>query len=230
MQDLTLLMVLAAGYARSPEARKARHLERGDRYVKAEKYRDAIIEYRNVLRIEVTNAAAIRQLGLAHFQLGEMGQAFRFLLRAQELEPDNAEVRLKLASIYLLGGKPDEARAQAEAVLCPRGSGLEISVSGSGFDAAGGRDLRGILDVDAEHGERGPWAVHDDVVGERHDRAPACQLRRGAAPSRSAPTRTNWVAAVSPALERPAPACVSLRYGSTHGGTSRASSHCRTSS
>ena len=96
MQDLTLLMVLvalvlalAAGCARSPEARNARHLDRGDRYVKAEKYRDAIIEYRNVLRIEPANAPAIRQLGLAHFALGEMGQAFRFLSRAQELEPDN---------------------------------------------------------------------------------------------------------------------------------------------
>jgi tetratricopeptide (TPR) repeat protein len=114
---LIMVLALAAGCSRSPEARKARHLERGDRYVKAEKYRDAIIEYRNVLRIESANAVAIRQLGLAHFQLGEMGQAFRFLLRAQELEPDQVEVRLKLASIYLLGGRPDEARAQAEAVL-----------------------------------------------------------------------------------------------------------------
>ena len=135
MQELTLLMVilaLAAGCARSPEARKARHLERGDRYVKEEKYRDAIIEYRNVLRIEAANAQAIRQLGLAHFQLGEMGQAFRFLLRAQEGEPDNAEVRLKLASIYLLGGKPDEARAQAEAVLEKQPKNLEALVLAAG--------------------------------------------------------------------------------------------------
>ena len=88
---LLVVLALAAGCSRSPEARKARHLERGDRYVKEEKYRDAIIEYRNVLRIEAANAQAMRQLGLAHFQLGEMGQAFRFLLRAQEGEPDNAK-------------------------------------------------------------------------------------------------------------------------------------------
>jgi len=62
-----------------------------------------------VLRIEAANAQAMRQLGLTHFQLGEMGQALRFLLRAQEGEPDNAEVRLKLASIYLMG-RPDEAK------------------------------------------------------------------------------------------------------------------------
>ncbi|MBI2526659.1 MAG: tetratricopeptide repeat protein [Candidatus Rokubacteria bacterium] len=139
MQDLTLLMVLVAvvvalagGCARSPEARKARHLERGERYAKAEKYRDAIIEFRNVLRIDSANAQAIRQLGLAHFQLGEMGQAFRFLLRAQELEPDQLEVRLKLASIYLLGGKPDEARAQAEIVLERQPKNLEALVLAAG--------------------------------------------------------------------------------------------------
>ncbi|OGK78461.1 MAG: hypothetical protein A2X52_15105 [Candidatus Rokubacteria bacterium GWC2_70_16] len=129
---LLVVLTLAAGCARSPEARKARHLERGERYAKAEKYRDAIIEYRNVLRIESANAQAIRGLGLAHFALGEMGQAFRFLLRAQELEPDNLEVRLKLASIYLLGGKPDEARAQAEAVLERQPKNLEALVLTAG--------------------------------------------------------------------------------------------------
>ena len=106
---LLVALALAAGCARAPEARKARHLERGERYVKAEKYRDAVIEYRNVLRIEAGNVAAMRQLGLAHVQLGEMGQAFRFLLPAQEIDPDNTEVRLKLASIYLMG-RPDEAK------------------------------------------------------------------------------------------------------------------------
>ena len=129
---LLVVLALAAGCSRSPEARKARHLERGDRYVKEEKYRDAIIEYRNVLRIEAANAQAMGQLGLAHFQLGEMGQAFRFLLRAQEGEPDNAEVRLKLATIYLLGGKPDEARAQAEAVLEKQPKHLEALVVAAG--------------------------------------------------------------------------------------------------
>src|SRR3990172_8786718 len=67
---LLVALALAAGCARAPEARKARHLERGERYVKAEKYRDAIIEYRNVLRIESANTVAIRQLGLAHFRVG----------------------------------------------------------------------------------------------------------------------------------------------------------------
>ena len=79
---LLVLLALAAGCARSPEARKARHLERGDRYVKEKRYRNAIIEYRNVLRLEAANGEAILGLGLAHFARGEMGKAFRYLYRA----------------------------------------------------------------------------------------------------------------------------------------------------
>src|SRR5262249_46902320 len=132
-----VVLALVAGCSRSPEAQKARHLERGDRYFKEEKYRDAIIEYRNVLRLEATNGTAIRQLGMAHFQLGEMGQSFRYLLRALEIEPDNAEVRLKLASIYLLGGKPDEAKAQAEAVLEKQPKNLDALVLAAGSAKTG---------------------------------------------------------------------------------------------
>jgi tetratricopeptide (TPR) repeat protein len=84
---LLVVLALAAGCSRSPEAQEARHLERGERYFKEEKYRNAIIEYRKVLRVDAANVLATRQLGLAHFQLGEMGQAFRYLLRAQELDP-----------------------------------------------------------------------------------------------------------------------------------------------
>src|SRR5262249_14987250 len=42
---------------------------------------------------------------------------FRFLLKAQELAPDDSEVRLKLGAIYLLGEKPVKAREEAVSVL-----------------------------------------------------------------------------------------------------------------
>ena len=114
---ILLVMPLFAGCARSPEAKKARHLERGERYFQQEKYREAVLEYRNVLRIDTGNTRAIRQLGLAHYQLGEMGLAGRYLLRTQELEPDDLEARLKLGNLYLLGGQAEEAMREAEFVL-----------------------------------------------------------------------------------------------------------------
>jgi len=114
---VTLILALSAGCSRSPEAKKARYLERGDRYFQKQQFREAMIEYRNALRVDGNNAQAIRQLGLSHYHLGEVAQSFRFLLKAQELEPDNTEIPLKLATVYLLGGKPEDARREADRVL-----------------------------------------------------------------------------------------------------------------
>ena len=123
-----MIALVLAGCARTPEAKKARYLERGNRYFKQEQYREAILEYRNVLRLDQKEPAATRQLGLAHYQLGQFGLAFRYLTQAQQLDPDNTEVRLKLASIYVLGGRPDDATAQVEEVLKKEPGNLDALV------------------------------------------------------------------------------------------------------
>src|SRR5260370_39599958 len=74
---LLIGLVLITGCSRSPEAKEARYLERGDRYFKLEKYREATLEYRNALRIEENNTHALRQLRLAQYQTRAKGQAYR---------------------------------------------------------------------------------------------------------------------------------------------------------
>jgi len=123
-----LIALVLVGCARTPEAKKARYLERGNRYFKQEQYREAILEYRNVLRLDQQEPVAIRQVGLAYYQLGQMGLAFRYLSQAQQLDPDSTEVRLKLASIYVLGGRPDDAATQVEEVLKKEPGNLDALV------------------------------------------------------------------------------------------------------
>src|SRR5207247_2606213 len=113
---LTALLVVT-GCSRSPEARKARHLERGDKYFQREQYREAVVEYTNVLGIDRTNARAERQLALAYYQLGDFGRAFPSLVKFAEAEPDNVDMRLKLAKIYFFARRPAEAQGQVAAVL-----------------------------------------------------------------------------------------------------------------
>src|SRR6058998_3694168 len=108
-----VLLVAMAGCSRSPEAKKARHLDRGDRYFAREQYQEAVIEYANVLRIDRTNTRAIQQIALSHYQLGELGRAYPYFLKLQELDPENADVHLKLGTIYLLARKREEARQEA---------------------------------------------------------------------------------------------------------------------
>src|SRR5207247_9524876 len=90
------------------------HLERGDGYFKREQYREAIIEYWNVLRIDPLNLQAVRQAGLVHYRLGELGPAFTYLRKAAELDPAHIEVRQRLHAISLLGGRLADARQEAD--------------------------------------------------------------------------------------------------------------------
>src|SRR5205823_74298 len=110
-------IVVLAGCARSPEAEKARHLGRADRYFGREQFREAVIEYANVLRIDGSHAHAVRQLALAHYHLGELGRAFPYLLKSRESDPGNLDVRLKLGTIYLMARRPADARREVALVL-----------------------------------------------------------------------------------------------------------------
>src|SRR5262249_28424649 len=122
---LVIELLIVAGCSRSPEAQKARHLERGDKYAAREQYQEAILEYRNVLRLDPANERAIRQLGISYYELGELSRAFPYLLKAEASAPDSLDVRLKLGTIYLLGGKPNEARREVAFVLAKDPKNLE---------------------------------------------------------------------------------------------------------
>jgi tetratricopeptide (TPR) repeat protein len=112
---LLLLLILPSGCSR--QAKKARHLQQAQGYFKAEQYDKAEIEFRNVLRLERTNAAAILGLGVCYFNEGRIPQAYPLLQRSFETDTNNTDIRLRLASIHLVGGKLKEARDHALAVL-----------------------------------------------------------------------------------------------------------------
>ncbi|MFH0908749.1 MAG: tetratricopeptide repeat protein [bacterium] len=133
---LALAAVLAAC---SSDARKGRHLERAERYFDQEKYAEAAIEYMNVLRLDNSNRVAIVRIGLARFAQGDLQEAFPFLSKAAQLDPDNNDVRIKLATVYLLSGNADEARDEAEKVLAKEPANFEALMVWS--SASMSRDL-----------------------------------------------------------------------------------------
>jgi tetratricopeptide (TPR) repeat protein len=114
---LVAFVAIGAGCAQSPDAKKARHLERGDKYFAREKYREAIIEYRNVLRYDGSNLRAMRQVGMALYNQRELGQAYPYLLKAKELEPGNIDVHLLIGAIELVRGRFKDAALEANIVL-----------------------------------------------------------------------------------------------------------------
>jgi tetratricopeptide (TPR) repeat protein len=92
-------------------------LERADRYFKASDYDKARIEYLNVLRLDGTNRIAIRQVGIIWLEEGAPLRALPFLSTARDMDPNDLNIRTKLAFARLLLGGAEQARKEALAIL-----------------------------------------------------------------------------------------------------------------
>src|SRR5213593_4127599 len=119
--SVMVLTILASAFlgacAATPDAKRVRHLSRGDEYFGQGRYKDALIEYQNVLRFNASDARAIERMGFSYHNLGDFRRAYPFLLKARQANPDDVNVTMKLAAIYLLAGKLDEARELAGGIL-----------------------------------------------------------------------------------------------------------------
>jgi putative PEP-CTERM system TPR-repeat lipoprotein len=123
---VVLAAVLAgSGCGMVKDFRKNRHLKAAERYVAEKKYKEATIEYRNALRFDPENLDAVRKLGLAYYDSGQLGEAFPPLRRYHDKNPGDLEVRQKLGTIYLMGRSNDKAREQAEAILAQKPQDLD---------------------------------------------------------------------------------------------------------
>lgn len=110
-------LLLIGQFGCSDAARKARHLQRADRYFASGQYDSAEIEYRNVLRLEPMNPDAIARLGLMYFDQGRISRVQPFLNKARELRPNDLAVRIRLALFNASVGKTDQAREEIGFVL-----------------------------------------------------------------------------------------------------------------
>jgi tetratricopeptide (TPR) repeat protein len=94
-----------------------RHLDRGDKFLKEQKYAAAADEYRKAGRLNPDNEHVIRGLGLAYLKLGLLDKAFPFLSKIEAMQPDALDVRIGLGLLYLGRQQPQAAIREAQAVL-----------------------------------------------------------------------------------------------------------------
>lgn len=99
------------------DGEKKQLLAHADTLLLRERFPEAVTEARRVLQIDDNDSRANRQMGLAHLELGEFTQAYHFLLRAQALNANDANVRLALGSIYSTESDLDQAREQADRAI-----------------------------------------------------------------------------------------------------------------
>ena len=108
-----LLPCLAAAFlfscSSTPAELTARHAKQGDGYVQKEKYKEAVIEYKNAVKAGPNDASLRFKLAKAAWEARDFPTAFQELRKAVELDPGNYEAQTKLGEFYVAAGKTEEA-------------------------------------------------------------------------------------------------------------------------
>lgn len=110
-----LLALIAAGCTR--KARQEQHIAKAESFMAEKKLDEAEIEYKNALQADSNSAESIGQLGTIYFDQGRLTRAIPFLIRSKEMQPENLELRTKLALGYLAYRDFAAARTEAEFLL-----------------------------------------------------------------------------------------------------------------
>lgn len=114
---LCLVMLLGAQGCGDDAQDMAAFHERGDEYFENEQYKEAIIEYRNVLRLDPNNAAAHYSLAKSYLKESKLREAYWELHETARLDPENVEARLTFGQLSLAARDFDEALVQADDII-----------------------------------------------------------------------------------------------------------------
>jgi tetratricopeptide (TPR) repeat protein len=80
-------------------------------------FKNAIMEYENVIAIQPANQTAWYELGNLQISLEQYDAALVSAQKAKDIDPDQPEVYISLAHIYLKTGQPDEASIELQELL-----------------------------------------------------------------------------------------------------------------
>jgi tetratricopeptide (TPR) repeat protein len=114
-----VMLILAATLitACSKEGRKERLLAEADNYFKAGNYDKAKLSYLNVMRLDPQSALAFERIGAMWQDDAAPLRAAAFLVKGSELDPKNAQNRIRLARCYAAVGRFADSTKEALKVL-----------------------------------------------------------------------------------------------------------------
>jgi tetratricopeptide (TPR) repeat protein len=135
---LALIAGLLSGCSRDPNVRKQKFFESGQRYAEQGKYKEAVVEFTNAIKIDPAFAEAHLQLAEAYLQLHEGDRAFRELARTVELQPENYRAQLELTNLLIVNHEFQPARQQLDLLLQKRPDDPAVHTTESSLLAAQG--------------------------------------------------------------------------------------------
>jgi predicted Zn-dependent protease len=104
-----LLAAVLLGGCGGAEARKSKHLEKGQAFLADNNLEKARVEFRNALQIAPNDSEARYENGFVDERLGNPREAAQFYQGAIDVNADNLKARIALGRLYLFSGAPDKA-------------------------------------------------------------------------------------------------------------------------
>jgi tetratricopeptide (TPR) repeat protein len=133
VKKLTALLgigiLCGAAACSDPEVSKRRQLERGEALAADGKHAEAIIEYRNALRVDALFGEARFALAKSYAETDRPLEAAREYLRAAELLPDRADVQVIAANLMLQSREFERAQQAAQAAVKADPNNVEAQIA-----------------------------------------------------------------------------------------------------
>ena len=117
LRAVVVLAMTALCACANKDEKKRAFLEQGNAHLAAGRTQEAIIAYRNAIKLDRMFGEAHWKLAEAYVQAQSPEQAGKEFLRAAELMPENVDAQVRAATIRLLSGDFQGARNSAEAAL-----------------------------------------------------------------------------------------------------------------
>jgi tetratricopeptide (TPR) repeat protein len=114
---LIALTALLGACSTDPNKQKFAYLRDGERYLKAGKNQEAVIQLRNAVQLDPRFAVAYFQLGRAYLAIDNPEFAFRALTNSVLVDPTNQDAQLLRAGLLMKRHKFDEAQAVARNLI-----------------------------------------------------------------------------------------------------------------
>ena len=101
LRCLPLLLLVLASCSSDPKVQAQRYVDNGNKFFKIAKYKEAAIMYRKAIAKSPLLGEPYYRMGLTALKLGGLGDAVGMFRRAVELQPENSDAKVQLATIYV---------------------------------------------------------------------------------------------------------------------------------
>jgi len=158
-----MMALLVSGCKKDPAKAKLEFVESAEKYIAEQKWNEAIIQYRNALKIDPTSSELQVSLAEAYMRNQQYREAFAAYKRAAELDPNNAKAQLALVRFYLIVKQPDEALQIVQKVREKDPNNLDAALlEASAFAGKNDRQqaMKIVEEQIAKHGDRPEPYMH----------------------------------------------------------------------